>query len=378
LQNRIVASAVAEDTQTVNHHPSDSESAATDLAAILAERVRAFIADPSDGDFDALACAIHGYQYRCNAPYRRYVDRLGTPRPRRWRDIPAVPATAFKESVLACAGAERVYESSGTSQGAERPSRHYVSAVDLYRRAALAGFAHAVLPAGVRRRFLVAAPERATHPASSLGEMVSWVRAAHDRGATPSFLGAPYGGVGHGAALDLAGLAAALDALDPREPIVLLAVTGALLRLIDAATARDRRWRLPAGSLVVDTGGCKGYARDVPRAELLARYADRLGVAPEQVVNEYGMTELGSQAYARGAGPLMPPPWLRTLVWDPDHDREQTAGRPGLLRHFDLTNLGSVLAIQTDDVGCAVEGGIVIIGRAPFGETRGCSLLVAS
>jgi hypothetical protein len=39
-------------------------------------------------------------------------------------------------------------------------------------------------------------------------------------------------------------------------PIVVLAVTSALLRLVD--WAGGARFSLPTGSLVIDTGGCKG------------------------------------------------------------------------------------------------------------------------
>ena len=346
-----------------------SRPAATDDDR-LGTRIRAFISAPSGGDFDQLALAVHAYQYRLNAPYRRLADRLGAATPRHWSEIAAVPATAFKESVLACGRAERIYESSGTTEGGARRARHHVPDAALYRVAALAGFARAVLPTGERRTFIVAAPERTSHPASSLGEMVSWLRAAYDSSDVSGFLDAT-------SALDLGGLAAALDALEPGQPIVLLTVTSALLRLVDHGRRNGRRWRLPAGSLVVDTGGCKGYAREVARAEIVDRYGTMLGVSPDRVVNEYGMTELCSQLYARGAGPFSAPPWMRTLVCDPLTGRPLPAGRAGLLRHFDLANLGSVLAVQTEDVGRVVDGGIELLGRAARAEARGCSLLVA-
>jgi hypothetical protein len=93
-------------------------------------------------------------------------------------------------------------------------------------------------------------------------------------------------------------------------------------------------------------------------------------------VNEYGMTELSSQLYARGIGPHRAPPWLRTLVCDPATGRERQLGEVGLLRHVDLANVGSVVAVQTDDVGRAVDGGIELLGRVSGAVTRGCSLLV--
>jgi hypothetical protein len=347
--------------------PVADAGAANDRAR-LAARVRDFIAAPSAPDFDALALAIHAHQYRANPPYRRYVDRLGAS-PQHWTEIPAVPAGAFRDSVLACGPAARVYESSGTSEGPERRARHHVPDPSVYRAAVLAGFDRAVLPPQASRPFVVAAPERRSHPSSSLGEMVTWLRRAHDAGGPPSFLAA---------GLDTDALAAALAALDRARPIVLLAVTSALLRLVDHGRRTEASWPLPAGSLVVDTGGCKGYGEDLARAAVLERYRERLHVAPADVVNEYGMTELCSQLYARGLEPLRPPPWLRVLVCDAATGREQAPGEAGLLRFVDLANVGSVVAIQTEDVGRALDGGIELLGRAPRAATRGCSLLVAS
>lgn len=350
--------------------PSDSETAERpNVAPALVTRILRFIAAPSASEFDALACAVHAHQYRANAPYRRFVDRLGVT-PRHWTEIPAVPVSAFRDSVLSCGPAARVYESSGTTEGPERRARHHVSEVGVYRAAALAGFARGAAPAAARRPFLVAAPERRSHPTSSLGEMVTWLRETYDDGGPPSFLRPD--------ALDVAGFAAALDTLDGTRPIALMAVTSALLRLVDHGREAGRHWRLPTGSVVVDTGGCKGYAEDLPRAAVLERYHERLGVAPADVVNEYGMTELCSQLYARGLGPHRPPPWLRTLVCHPATGREQPLGEPGLLRHVDLANVDSVVAIQTEDVGRAVDGGIELLGRAARAATRGCSLLVPS
>ncbi len=368
FMNRIVVSATAgraDPRTTMIEASPDIEASSADRA--LADAVIAFIAASSATEFDRLALAIHRYQYRRNAPYHRFVDRGGRSTPRSWRDIPAVPADAFRESTLACGPAVRVYESSGTTRGPARRARHHVTELAVYEAAALAGFHRAVLPPATRRRFIVAAPERDAYPASSLGEMVSWIRHEHDAGGPPSFL-TPAG-------LDGSGLARALDRIDGSEPILLLGVTAALLRLLDAVAGR--RWRLPVGSLVVDTGGCKGHDEELARAEILRRYREGFGIDDDQIVNEYGMTELGSQLYARGSRPFQAPPWLRVLVCDPLTSAECSPGDVGVLRYLDLVNVGSVVAIQTEDLGRVVEGGIELLGRVPHAEARGCSLLAS-
>ena len=116
-----------------------------------------------------------------------------------------------------------------------------------------------------------------------------------------------------------------------------------------------------------------------------------LGVSSSYIVNEYGMTEMCSQFYdnvladrVKGhPDPSYPvrykqiPPWVRTMVMDPETLEEVPHGTVGILRHFDLANCGSVMALQTDDMGYRIGlDGIEITGRATSAEARGCSLIV--
>ena len=62
----------------------------------------------------------------------------------------------------------------------------------------------------------------------------------------------------------------------------------------------------------------------------------RLGVPPEAIVSEYGMSELSSQAYSlitnHSALPFRFPPWCRAQVISPETGREVADGETGLLR----------------------------------------------
>ena len=69
-----------------------------------------------------------------------------------------------------------------------------------------------------------------------------------------------------------------------------------------------------------------------------------------------------------------PPPWVRTQVVDPESLAPLPEGEIGLLRHFDLANLHSVAAVQTDDLGVWRGDGFEVLGRAAGAEPRGCSL----
>ena len=87
------------------------------------------------------------------------------------------------------------------------------------------------------------------------------------------------------------------------------------------------------------------------------------------------MTELSSQYYddilvgdasqrRSGRRIKVPPPWMRPLVVDPITLEELPVGEVGLLRHVDLANRGSCIAIQTEDLGRLVGDGIELLGRA--------------
>ncbi len=67
---------------------------------------------------------------------------------------------------------------------------------------------------------------------------------------------------------------------------------------------------------------------------------------------------------------------MHTLMIDPETLVEVRPDQTGLLRHFDLANAGSVMAIQTDDIGYTTGAGFAIIGRALGAEARGCALVL--
>jgi hypothetical protein len=50
-------------------------------------------------------------------------------------------------------------------------------------------------------------------------------------------------------------------------------------------------------------------------------------------------------------------------------------GETGLIRVFDLANVWSALAIQTEDLGIRRGAGLELLGRAAVAEPRGCSLM---
>ena len=151
---------------------------------------------------------------------------------------------------------------------------------------------------------------------------------------------------------------------------------------------------LPPRSRVLETGGYKGRSREVSRSELYAAITRGLGVPASHIVSEYGMSELGSQAYDHvvpdapvpappddAAVPTPPrhfrfPRWARAQAVSPEDGREVAEGEVGLLRVFDLANVRSVMAVQTEDLVVRRGEGFELLGRLPRAEAKGCSLLV--
>lgn len=325
----------------------------------LAQEIRAFIENGAHGEseFERLALALFARQHELCAPYRRLcLGQDASPENvRSWQDIPAVPAAAFKVFDLSCvplAETAAVFHSSGTT-GAQA-SKHYfdADALALYEISLRAGF-DAALP--TRPPLLWAMmPTPAVSPNSSLSHMLRTL------GADCFFWD------------NDTVLSASLSELT--EPVTLFGTAFAFVQLFDGTS---QNWRLPAGSVVVETGGFKGRTREVPRDALYALFSARLGVPSAHCLSEYGMSEMASQFYGHGPDPeKRGPQWVRTRTIDPETGRDTPPGTPGLLRHYDLANFNSVLALQTQDLGMLTPGGFILHGRAPSAEVRGCSLTV--
>jgi hypothetical protein len=191
-----------------------------------------------------------------------------------------------------------------------------------------------------------------------------------------------------GGTLDHQGAIAALAAhASAREPVLLLGTAIALLALTDALAAAGKTIELPPKSRIMETGGFKGRSRAVERPELYRVLADRLGVPVHAIVGEYGMTEMVSQFYdstlADATLPAgdpqaprlkTPPPWVVTVVLDPQTLEPVGEGGEGVLLHLDPAARSSAVALLTEDRGRRWGDEFELLGRMPGAASRGCSL----
>ena len=258
-----------------------------------------------DLEFDSFALELFALQFQHNTAYRKICEaRNNTPETiEHWTQIPAVPTAAFKELELTClAPPERtvIFHSSGTTE--QKPSRHFHNAESLavYAASLWPWFEQNVLSDlrftiyDLRLLCLTPPPEQARH--SSLVHMFETVQQK---------LGAPETAfVGQIASdgswtLDFDALLAALNSSRvTRHPSLLLGTAFSFVHLLDYLAENNLRVHLPPGSCVMETGGYKNRSRSMPKAELHALISERLGVPGENIICEYGMNELSSQAYA--------------------------------------------------------------------------------
>lgn len=355
----------------------------------------------TDSEFNRLALELFALQFEHNEPYRRLCDaRDASPETiRDWTDIPAMPTSAFKEWDVTSLPPNRrdvVFHSSGTTK--QTPGRHYHDAesIALYEYSIKPWFARNLLsdsaPGGGTtneppHRFGLLTPPPNQAPNSSLAHMLKTVCAAFGSPnsrwlGTVDAAGAWAINTDH--AVQLLDEATASD-----RPLILLGTAFSFVHLIDHLADTDCHYDLPAGSRVMETGGYKGRSRELPQNELHRLISQRLGVPPDRIIREYGMSELSSQAYDQApqsaksddsklstqtnSQPFRFPPWARARIVSPETGLEVAEGETGLIRVVDLANVRSVAAIQTEDLGVRRGDGFELLGRAALAEPRGCS-----
>lgn len=288
--------------------------------------------------------------------------------------IDPVPEAAFKMMTVAHfppSEAQAEFHTSGTTQGTS--GRHLIRDMDLYRLSVIRGFHRFVMYPPRPATFVSLIPGTAERPHSSLSHMITFVINEYAR--------KTYSCIRIGGRMDIANLRDYLElAALKAEPVLLLGTTLDFLTLFEGVGA----WSvaLPPGSRAMHTGGTKASGRAVHRQDLWGSFLRVLGIPPEDVIEEYGMTELLSQAYDSPrvtAGPrrLVPVAWMRTRVLDPVTLADVAPGQRGLLCHYDLANVWTAVAILTRDIATRVADGFADVERAPGAAPRGCSLEAA-
>lgn len=314
----------------------------------------------SDDTFNDTALEIFRFQSLNNNIYRQFVShlRVSPNNIEHYSGIPFLPISFFKTSVVHLFP-ERVknyFQSSGTT--GETTSRHYFADLTLYEKSFTAGFRHFFGdPAGWC--FLALLPSYLEKSDSSLIYMMKGLMKLSE---------CPQNGFYLNNYEDLARTLETVEASGKKTMLL-----GVSFALFDFA----RQFPLSLKNVViVETGGMKGRQKEIVREELHQVLCKGFGV--EKIFSEYGMTELFSQAWSKGAGIFETPWWMRALIRDTNDPLSlMPAGKSGGINIIDLANLYSCSFVATQDLGKAIaQNQFEVLGRFDNADIRGCNLLV--
>lgn len=338
-------------------------------SAVRRAWLRQLLGPIDEPKWNELAGELFAWQFAQVPAYRRLCQahKISPENLTSWRDLPAIPQQLFKQTLLYAHGSAppaAIYVTSGTTTG--QPGRQHLLNTDIYRAVSVEGARRIGLFALVGfLHFLTPSPVEASY--SSLSAMFGFWQRQHGMKRGQFWV--------RENAIDFDELRRTVIAQAKSGlPVGIAGTAFSFVHLLDA-WADLPPLRLPRGSWLLETGGFKGRSREVSKAELYAQLARTFSVRDDAIWNEYGMSELSSQAYSRGAKGLHhTPPWARVLVCDPATGREVGIGKQGLVRWIDLANVDSVLVLQTLDLAERTARGFRLIGRLPRTEPRGCSL----
>lgn len=344
-----------------------------------------------DEEFNVLAIAIARLQIPLNPVLKAFCEKrkLNPVRLQHWTEIPAIPTATFKTSGCSCLCAEEMtslFHSSGTTGQTASRHGHSPETLALYEASIVPWFKRHLCDNGSAPvKYLALAPSPAEAPHSSLVHMMAAVIRLCGSG-DGQFTGSVDGS--HAWVLDVQETVKAIEkAMKGNQPLVIMGTAFSFVHLVDYLRECNMRIALPSGSRVMETGGYKGRSRTMPKAELHDLISEWLGVPQTNIVCEYGMCELSSQAYDCRYSAVSAvtqceqervfhfPPWARVLIISPEDGREVEEGETGLIRVCDAANIGSSIMVQTEDLGIKRGRGFELLGRAVEAEPRGCSLM---
>ena len=285
-----------------------------------------------------------------------------------------LPVRSFRDGRIPVGSegaAFRTFLSSGTSDQGKSRSRFSEQGLEFYKLAALKAFASVLgdffgdMAHSIKGFSLIPDPAvDKTWQDSSLAQMLRWIA---------DFWPVTYTGQ------DGAWLIKHPDGTGTR-PVFFFGTAWHFINLFDWGY----RTKLPPGSIVIETGGTKGRARPVDRAELFSSISTMFDVPESHVVSEYSMSELGSQAYdwvrpedlgkKKSRRRFLFPGWVTPYIMD-DPSVAKSQGM-GVLLLNDRARVDLPWPIQTEDMARLVAGeAFELLGRVPYAPLRGCSLL---
>jgi hypothetical protein len=361
--------------------PSAPASAA-DERRRLTDEVLGYIeagVDAEVPDFDGACLRMFALHYEVNPIFREFCDakRVRPGAVSRWQDVPMVYNDVFKTHLVASFPLEQAVMGCLTGGTTSLTQRGRIFRDEGGKRLVFGAnrqMTHSYLfpdfEAGRRCRILILAPSPELAPSMGMAIGMDQTRRAFGTPDSAFLLGK--------SGVDVDSLLRALRESEASGvPVALIGATAAYVYFFQAC--RRKRWsfRLPPGSRICDGGGYRGRFGVVTRDDYYAMVEEILGIPGSHCVNVLGeaetATNLFDDALRRHAKGLPPrkrtrpvPPWSRVLAMSIDGLKPLPDGEVGLLAHWDLANVPTVLAVLTDNLGYTTDGGrgCEMVGRA--------------
>jgi hypothetical protein len=308
--------------------------------------------------FDELALQLYIHQLKHNAILHQYAALTnGNTSVKSVNDFRFLPVNFFKQHQVITGNytPQTVYTSSTTTGGI--PSKHYVADVSIYQKSYLTAFQQ-FYGSPTDYVFLCLLPNYLERTGSSLIDMAQGLIDVSKQPESGFYL------------YDFEKLAQTIkQVLAQQKQVFLLGVTFAL---IDFAEKYPMDLKT---TIVMETGGMKGRKEEQTRFEIHEFLKHQFQLT--HIHSEYGMTELLSQAYSKGDGKFVCPPWMKIVITDlNDPFTLMPTGKAGIINVIDLANIDSCAFIQTQDLGrLLADGTFEVLGRMDNSEVRGCNLM---
>jgi hypothetical protein len=348
----------------------------------LTEDVLKFIeagVDSEVPDFNDYCLRMFALHYDVNAIFREFCDakKVKPGDISRWQDIPMVYNDMFKthlvasfpleKSVMAClTGGTTSLTQRGRIFRDEDGKRLVFGA----NRKMTESYLFPDFAGGKRCRILVLAPSPELAPSMGMAIGIDQTRRAFGTDDSMFLLGK--------SGIDVNALIKALRESEASGvPVALIGATSAYVYFFQACRRKKMSFRLPPGSRICDGGGYRGRFGVVTRDDYYAMVQEIIGIPNSHCVNVLGEAETATNLFddslrrcAKGLPPKKRtrpvPPWSRVLAMSIDDLKPLPDGEVGLLAHWDLANVPTVLAVITDNLGYTTDGGTgcEMVGRA--------------
>ncbi len=362
--------------------PSAAAAFAIEERRRLTEEILGFIeagVDVENFDFNAYALRLFALHHETNAIFREFCDakKVRVGEVKRWQDVPMVYNDVFKTHLVASFPLEQAVMACLTGGTTSLTQRGRIFRDEDGKRLVFAAnkqmtgsYLFPDFDEGKRCRILILAPSPELAPSMGMAIGIDQTRRHYGTPDSMFLLGR--------SGIDVNALLKALRESEATGvPVALIGATSAYVYFFQACRRKKMAFKLPPGSRICDGGGYRGRFGPVSRDDYYAMVKEILGIPESFCVNVLGeaetATNLFDDALRRKVKGLPPrkrtrpvPPWSRVLAMDIDTLEPLPDGKVGLLAHWDLANVPTVLSVITDNLGYTTDDGrsCEMVGRA--------------